>query len=275
MRQKITKLITICCLGLAVLLASGTSAQAKYIEGKYVSYENIDTVSVGYAYNYAKGGDSYTYIQLKDGATITNVKSSSKNLLAKITADNYSINSEYSYDPVTYESKYTRTKKVSSQYISYFAKKSGKYKVTFDVVDKDGVVVEKGSITVKTYASATKQPVKRITYNGKDVYEYIYCTQKSGKIKVTMNKGFSLVKIEVDKVGKGGVISPAKIRNNAKVSLITSRYSLESSSDYYTRESDPIFPYTYIYITYKDNKTKEIDTVNYSLCTMNTKGKIK
>ena len=96
--------------------------------------------------------------------------------------------------------------------LQLFAKKPGKYKVTFNARNAEGAIIANKSITV--IARADARAIKSVTYGGKNVltdtdgdgradynnyYATIggYTTKKKGKLVVTPNKGFKIKKIEV------------------------------------------------------------------------------
>lgn len=237
-----------------------------------VSYDNEETLSVGYAYDYAKGAGSYVYIYLSNAEErIANVKSSSKYLLAKKTYESYSTSSYTAYG--TNEKK--TTNRYSTTYISFFAKKAGTYTVTFDVVKADGTVKCTKSIKVKAGSTIYESPVKTIKYAGKDLVNYYpYTTKTSGKLSVTMKKGYKLVSIEVGKTNSKGQTVYKKVKNNKKITLskkvvYTTEYSSSSGAAKYTY--DKLFPATYIRITYKNTKTKAEGTYTTALNTINKK----
>ncbi|WP_408071839.1 hypothetical protein [Butyrivibrio sp. JL13D10] len=96
--------------------------------------------------------------------------------------------------------------------VRFYAKKAGKYTVTYDAVMKDGKTVQK---SFQVIAKEDGAAIKNITYAGKTVAQSLdsdkaaenklwaknygnnTTTLKSGKLKVTMNKDFKLKKIEV------------------------------------------------------------------------------
>ena len=237
-----------------------------------VEYEDTVEMSVGYASNYAYGGGDYISVYLsKDGDRIANVKSNSSNLLVKKTRESY-----YCITDTDWDTNQKTTKcNYRSAYISFFAKKQGKYSVTFDVVKADGSVRCTKTIAVKAGADSLESPIKSIKYAGKDLYTYYpYATKTSGKLKVTMKKAYKLLFIEVGSYNKTGNIAYKKVKNNKKISLakktVYSReYKYSDGGTKYTY--DELFPTTYIRITYQNKKTKEISTWTTSLHTINKK----
>ncbi|MBQ7065542.1 MAG: hypothetical protein IJN92_01855 [Lachnospiraceae bacterium] len=251
------------------------NVQAEYIDDEVngVSYYDEETISVGYAADWYYGSANYVYVSLKnDGDRVMNVKSNSKNLLAQKTRERYYRTTEKDYST----GKYKTEVDYGITYIGFFAKKAGTYKVTFDVIKADGTLRCTKTITVKTYSYTAPgiNPVKSVKYAGKDLYtHYPYTEKKSGKLKVTLKKGYKLVSIQIGKYDKGKLVYK-KIKNNRKITLATKKVS--KSTTKYTNGSsthtyDELFPTTYIKIMYKNKKTGETGEYATSLYTMNKK----
>lgn len=252
------------------------NVQAEYVDDKVngVEYYDEEKISVGYASRYSYGGGSYVSIYLdNDGDRVTNIKSSSKNLIATKTKESFRSTTKKDYDTgkMVTEAAYGTT------YISFFAKKAGTYKVTFDVIKSDGTVRCTKTITVKTYSytTGTASAIKSIKYAGKDLYNYYpYTTKTSGKLKVTLKKGYKLVSIEIGKYNSAGEIVYKKVKNNSKITLSKKRvtkseYKYTSGSSAYV--SDDLFPCTRIKITCKNKKTGETYEYYDDLYTINKK----
>lgn len=241
-----------------------------------VHYDDTQTVTVGYVSNYNYGGGAYTYIRLdNDGDRIANVKSGSANLLAKKTVEDYSKSTSTDYDYDTDKNVTVTTTRYYYTYISFFAKKKGTYKVSFDVLDSRGNIRCKKTITVTAVtSSSTESPVKSIKYRGKDLYTYYpYTTAASGKLSVKLKKGYQLVSIEIGKQDSSGEYVYTKVKNNktiklAKKSVYTREYNYQSGG--YKYQYDLLFPHTQIRITYLD-KNKEEQIWYDSLYTLNKK----
>ncbi|MFR7962031.1 MAG: hypothetical protein ACLU6P_17385 [Roseburia intestinalis] len=107
---------------------------------------------------------------------IKNIKTSSKNLIAKNT-HYYTTSSDDTYTD-TFAS------------IGLYAKKTGKYKVTYNICDKSGNKLSSGKVTVYV---KNDLPVKSVKFAGKEV-NYALTSKKSGKLSVKMNKGYTLKK---------------------------------------------------------------------------------
>lgn len=266
----------------ACILFSASDAKAEYVydEVNGVSYDNEEEISVGYAYRYANGGDDYTSVSTDSDDRVVNVKSSSKNLLAKKTRERRITRTDVDYDYKTAQNITTTTTSYEDAYISYFAKKAGKYTVTFDVADKDGKVKCTKSITVIARGSSNYtyvSPVKSIKYAGKDLWMHSpYATRTKGKIQVKMNKGYKLVSLEVGKINSKGETVYKKVKNGKNITLAKSiRYITTDSDSYYSAKTtvDRLFPYTYLKVTYKNKKTKEVDYTTHVINTFNPKSK--
>lgn len=263
------------CLFAVCLFFSAATVKADYVDDQAngVSYNDTIHISSGYACEWAFGGDNYTYISLDNyGDRITNVKSSSSKLLAKKTRESFYHDTDTDYD---YEQdKYTTTteSRYSSAYISFFGKKKGNYTVTFDVIDKTGKV--KCTKSIKVYVDryvTTKPVIKSITYAGKALWEYSPFTSKtSGKLKVKLAKGYSLVSIYVEKRDSNGEWKSKKVKNGKKITLAKSaKYT--DDDDWSTEKYNPLFPQTRISITVKNKKTQELTTYGEFLYTINKK----
>ncbi|MDO5424711.1 MAG: hypothetical protein Q4F41_13380 [Eubacteriales bacterium] len=211
---------------------------------------------------YAGGVNSYAleFSLPKVGDTIKNLKSNSKYLLLKQTRTSVS-KSSYSGDS-------------NEVTIGMFAKKEGTYKVSFDIY-RNGKKYTKKTITV--YAK-NDSPIKTCKFScSRNAYGLT--TAKTSTVKVTMNKGYTLKKIEVGTIKTTskvpGTVSSEyvykTIKNGGKFTLGTKPYTSSGesgslSSDYYYKySSTDMIATTVIRITYVDKYTKTQETVNYSL----------
>lgn len=176
---------------------------------------------------------------------IANLKSSSKkNLIVRTTY----VNSESDY--------------AGSARISLYAKKKGKYKVSFDVVDRNNKVRNHHVVQV----FAVPDAVNKVSIGGKSVYDAenpVFGTmifpKAAGKLKVKMAKGYSVKSIEVSTYDKSGKGITKAVKNGKKIKLGQYRYKYISSSNGpgYESWSAGMFASTYIYITYIDKYTNE------------------
>ncbi|WP_099469373.1 hypothetical protein [Konateibacter massiliensis] len=194
------------------------------------------------------------------GYSIKNLKSSSKNLKAKQT---------YQYNSFDAEEKENE----SSATITMYASKEGTYKVSFDIYNASGVKESSKKITV--YAKSDL-PMKSLKLGNKNYLSETdlnsrLLTAKSGKVSISMAKGYKLKKLEY------GVYNKAKddvvyttIKNKKKITFGTevssSNYSYTSSyRDYkYNYWRNPALAYTYIRVTYTDKYTKTEQVSTYS-----------
>lgn len=247
-----------------------------------VSYNDEMIINIGYAYDSLYGATSSSYIDIDfEGDRIGNVKSSSSNLLVKKTKESFynsvTTDVDYDYDTEQYVTTVKKVDEYSYAYIGYYAKKKGKYTVSFDVIKPDGSVRCTKTITVNAQGSNISYvyPFKKITYAGKELgYHYPYAKKNSGKLKVSMKKGYKLVSIEIGKYNKKNELVYKKVKNNKKITLAKShvyKYSYSYSSGGYSYDYDDLFPFTYIKITYKNKKTGDVDTYTTGLYTLNKK----
>ena len=221
---------------------------------------------------------NYTSIYLaNDGDYVASVTSNSSQLVAKITYKAI-YNEDYNYriDVNGKEGQYR-----SRYEISYFAKAKGTYTLTATIKNAKKKTTCKKKITV--YVEENTDPIKSFKYAGKE-YAYAYdklSKKASGKLQITMNKGFQLQKIErgvyVD--GKYEDYSPEpvfkSVKNKSNISLATSTkytagiYSYQSSYSGDSYESgtsyDYLYPVTVIRVTYKDTKLGIVRTTEYNL----------
>lgn len=261
------------CFALAMIcsVAISTSAKADYVTDSVngVSYENkITGLSVGYAWSYGSGSTVSIHLD-NSGDRVMNVRSNSSSLVAKKVYEQVYTNSS-SYNPYT-SYRYSN--------IGVFAKKAGKYTVSFDVVDSTGTVKCTKTIYVTTSYTVFKSGIKSIKYANKPIADYYPFTNvKSGKLSVVMKKGYKLISLERRAYNNKGEYVSTPIKNNKKLKLATKEiYSNEYTDTYNGVTSgsryafDDLFPSTSIKITYMNTKTKE-EMVEYAyLHTMNKK----
>ena len=130
------------------------------------------------------------------------------------------------------------------------------------------------------YAEKYLPPIKFVKYAGKKVPYSLLTKKKSGKIQVSMNKGYKIQKIEV---GTYGIDKEYKdynpeleyktVKNQQKIKIATTtRYASGVSSFEFGEYSyksgyydDYLFPVTAIRITYKDIKLGISETQEYFL----------
>jgi hypothetical protein len=196
--------------------------------------------SIPYKWTVYTGAYGNIELELDAGNVgISNLKSSKKKIVqARVvnsevnkTSDYYTLRkdnkgyyftSETTGDDVYVPSIDTKVNKSKAKItIRIFGKKAGKSVLSFDIVDVNGAKTGSAKITV---VSSKDLPIDSITfagksleqtniigaadnkymYKGKDLYTFAssYTTKKSGKLKVTPNKNYKLVKIQVGTLEK-------------------------------------------------------------------------
>lgn len=202
---------------------------------------------------------------------LKSVKSSNKNLKAKITqkSSNYRVD----YDGAVSENTATGA-------VGLYAKKQGKYKVTITIGKKsDANFKQTVSVTVYAYNDSPFKSVKVDNKNILDEGDNYYFSQKNLKFKATAASGYKIKKIEVGTYKKvertndnydseltwktiknGGKFKLSSVKDNYKNS-----YSNSYSSSYYSYRN--IYRYirsslaaeTVVKVTYTDKYTKQAD----------------
>lgn len=246
-------------LVMSVLVGGGIFSFGTTVSAASLSYPKKLHIDVGRA--------NTDVIQIKlanEGDKIRNIKRSSKNLVAYQTSLDVIRDS---YEPSTSR---------NSAAIGVYAKKKGTYKVTFNIYDKNGKK-KGGTKSVKIYAN-NDTAVKSFKVDGKNIENLTYYNKKSARIKVTMNKGYKLKKIEVGtyKHIKNGNDTYAemtykKVRNGSKITLGTKPYywsykyenTGENGSYYNNQWNKDMAASTEIRITYRDKYTKQTATTTY------------
>lgn len=177
---------------------------------------------------------------------VENLKTSSKNLKAKITS----------------VSIFKYNQGMNSTSITLYTNKKGTYTVSFDICDESGKTVS--SHKVKVYAN-TDRAIKSVTYAGKQAYGF---TDKAkGKLAVTMNKGYTLKKIVLETYDKAGEQKMRTVKNNSTVELGKYPYFYENGEmykDHYNMRT-LITATTGIRVYYIDKYTKEETSEYYQM----------
>lgn len=204
-KYRLLKCAATLCLSAAFLLLCAKDIRAEYVYDKAneIYYANTIDMPVGDSCFPAYGGGDFIFVTLYNPDDhIANIKSSSRNLLAKKTRTDYTTSTtrHWESDLQTYV---TDSQTIKSNYaISIFGKKKGSYTVTFDVIGADNTVKCTKSVKVRVRSRNYTKPVKSITYAGKDISSYSsYMRKTSGKLKVKLRKGYSLVSIRTKKDG--------------------------------------------------------------------------
>lgn len=214
---------------------------------------------------------------INEGDYVSGVKSNSSDLIVKLTKKSVYTGNQYSTNDILGNGEGIKCKAYYT--ITFYAKKKGTYNVTVTVKNAKKKTTCKKKI--KVYAEEYSYPVNYCKYAGKLCDVYNLTNKKSGKIKVKMNKGFKLQKIEVGTyaAGKTKEYDPEpvfkKVKNNSKISLATStkyqsdvyEYSYGDGDYSYERGYDVeyLYPITIVRITYKDTKLGTVQTIDYDL----------
>lgn len=197
------------------------------------------------------------------GDTVGNIKSNSKNLYVKQTKYSVLKSSHHAW---------ANENKVA---FGMYAKKSGKYKVSFAIYGANGKKKSTHTITVYAVNSGEEKelPAKSVKYGGVELISRTekYSMKAKGKIKVVMNKGYKFKRIEVGKYNHQGEMVYTPIKNGAVVTLSKVPYSMSDKSgelteDYYRNMwAKKMTADTDIRIVYIDKYTKELDSVSYRI----------
>lgn len=259
--KKIAGMATAVGIMAAVLAAPDLNARAA--AGASVESSNIE-IAAQSAYT-----TSITVKYAKGDARIKNIKTSSKNLFARQTQQEYrSYESTYSQYPFGYAR------------IGLYAKKPGNYKVSFDVCDAAGKKTAKLTVKVRArYNTGYDSPIQKATFSGKQDAFYTLSKKKSGKFKVTMNKGYKLKSITMVTYDAGGKRVEKKIKNNANVTLgsYVDKYEEEYVYNSYWDESESyasyhlstsLFATTTFQVEYQNKKTKSIGMTSFGIYRM-------
>ncbi len=138
--------------------------------------------------------------------------------------------------------------------IGLYAKKEGKYTVSYNICDKAGKKLSSGNVTVYV---KNDSPFKSVKFAGKELTNAL-TAKKSGKLSISMNKGYKLKKITVTTYNKSGQRVVKTMKNNGTLTL--SQYAMVNDSSlldgtryFYTSFAAS----TIVIITYTDKYTKQ------------------
>lgn len=227
--KKIVAVILSFAMALAILVPSATEVQAaaKATVTKavhlYVGEVKDDAIDI----NFAEKGDN-----------IGNLKTSSKNISAKIVKINRN-----------------NVPADCTAQIGLYANKEGVYTVSFDIMDSDDEKVS--SHSVKVYAN-TDIAIKSSTFAGERM-NYKVTDKEKGKLSVKMNKGYTLKKIVVETYDENGEQKSKTVKNNSTIDLGRYAYfseSGEADEEGYYRMDTSFMAVTRIWIYYTDKFTK-------------------
>jgi hypothetical protein len=181
---------------------------------------------------------------------------SSKGLTTKVTYENYSSYSD-----------------TSSASIGYYTTKEGKYTIKFNVYNANtNKKVSSHTLTAYIYNDS---PIQNLLIDGKSFTSIV--SKSAVTVKVTMNKGYKLRKIEYGVYGKPvktesgeeNSMTYKKFKNGSKITLgkNTHYYLNDTSSETYRYHfmNTTLFPQTEIVITYVDKYTGLEGTSSYTI----------
>mgnify|MGYP006934544629 CR=1 FL=1 len=248
--MKLIKKMT--CVFFALLMVITMIAVPTLAAGTAQAKTSVPTKVRVYPQSYNNSAISFDYANAGD--KIANLKTNSKNLVARQTYHRTEVGT--SSDENAAE-------------IGLYAKKAGKYTVSFDIYSEDGSV-KRSSHKITVFAKADA-PVSTIKLDGKDLSEYAYTmiNKKSAKLSVKMASGYKLQKIVVRTYDKDGKYVEKTVKNNKKITL--GKYPYSYAYGYKSDYSNYRYNYwrkylnapTYIEITYKDKWTKQSETTTY------------
>lgn len=186
---------------------------------------------------------------------ITNIKTDSKDMRMRGGAD-YSL---------------------PEQTIKLYARKSGEYKISFDIYEDNDEEEIVSSHTIRVIA-AEEVAVKSVTLGKKRLgSSNVFTVNKTQKLKVKMNKGYKLQKLEVITFKKNGsgITKTQTVKNGAGIKL--GQYSENTTAGKYSKSSGSVksknyywykqtgIPKTMIRITYLDKYSGESLAVEYEV----------
>ena len=213
--------------------------------------------------------DAFIYLANPD-YYVASVKSSSKNLIAKVTEEYKVTSSNLHYDATTD----TQYKKRAC--IEFYAKKKGNYTVTVTIKNAKKKTVAKKKI--KVFAGYPSDAVASIDYGSTTYYVFgsganLLTSTPSAKLKVKMNATYKLKKIEIAKeYNEKGEPIYRKIKNGAKIKLATKttfeKVWYESNSYRDACKYSFLKPMTKIRVTFLDKKFGITRTEEYNIFNM-------
>lgn len=237
--KKISCLVLAFTLVLGVFAVPATPVQAaskakvtKKVR-MYMYDSNIDVDSSAISVEFANKGDK-----------IKNLKTNSKDLVAIQTGKS--------------ASSYTDSKDTAT--IGLIAKKTGTYKVTFDVFPQSGKKKRSShTVTVKVDNRPVVVKFAGKQVNGKDS---VYTKKSKGKLSVKLLKGLKLRKIELGYYDKKGDWKTKTVKNNKNINLsafFNYKYNDKYDDYWYNSSSSSLSSYTSVYVYYRDTWLNDKD----------------
>lgn len=196
---------------------------------------------------------------------VATVKSSSKNLIAKVVNDYKLTSGNIRHDEAT-DTYYKR--RVS---IGFHAKKKGNYTVTVTIKDSKKKTVAKKKI--KVFAGYPGNAVETLSYGSSTYYmvgggSNILTSTPSSKLKITANDTYKIKTIELaTKYTKDGTPIYKKISNGAQITLATKTTYEKVWYDSETYRTGCKYkflkPMTMVRVTYRDKKLRVTRSEEY------------
>ncbi len=169
--------------------------------------------------------------------------------------------------------------------IGVYATKAGTYKVSFNVVGKDGK--SKGKQTVTVQAVNNNAVYKKVNFGSQTVFENTTTVKggkkttktkgntkvsgTAGKLKITPNSQYKITGIMVRTVGSNGKYSYKKIKNGKTITLSKGYSNTNKNATGYN--SSAVKKYTDVYVSYKDKFFG--NTITYSITSKRGKKEVK
>lgn len=208
------------CLLLGSPLFVTTIAQAS--ETATIAASAPDVLSFYYQ-DVCNGADYAIDVNLgTNGYRVTNVQTNSEDLVAKLTKNIKSPDAAYAY-------------------LGLYAKKAGSYRVTCDICNVNGNVIQDLEIKVNILASTNDSPFKKLTFAGEEDFVGTVTDKESGKLTIEMNENYTLNGISVTTYDKTGTATHSTVSNNENIILGKYAKRSESENSYGSKNSNSYY----------------------------------
>jgi len=224
------------CVVLAMMIA---------FAGIVIMPQEASAAAVTYPKNVRIGTDMYSQRisvnMVASGDIIKNIKVSSKDLVARRTSYYRGVDRKNTYEIIT-----------------VYAKKEGKYKLSFDVFKANGKKRGK-TRTITIHANNNHRFFRAVRVNNTNVVTdnsntYSFrTTGKSATVRFGLAEGYKIRKIEVGKPNKKGVVNYKTVKNGQKTTFGTYAYSYYNKGTLGTSWTKDYWADTYFRITYTDS----------------------
>lgn len=203
-------------------------------------------VNVPEKLHYSVGGYSNYAFRVEfehPGDRIANLSTSGDGLKAMVTTKSYLSNSKYMENFAE---------------IGIYARKKGTYTLSFDICNSGNETLS--SHSVKVYVKTKTGPAsKSVVFDGTEIHGGMVEKKASGKLSVTLNKGYTLNKIVLQTYDKNGKQKLKTVKNNSKITL--GKYAKltetgEKKGDFYRMQTS-LMAETIVMVYYTDQFTKK------------------